>query len=354
MQLVVKVVPSDIAWHWQNLNTADCLERLPSSSYGALKKSYHGRKGQSSSSFVETPTKEVSTNLPKTIMEKHVSFRTKKPVSVSGVIGSAAGQGALSKRSVTTPVSCTTCIPECLVVMFLLSLLIILVIRMCTTYFAILKVEKRNDAIEKGVLSDRHLDFISIQVDRRSKLFTWKEHGFQISIPDNSIVPYTTCALYIYSSTSGSYKFPYKNELVSPVFWINSSPSCTFLKCLTINLQHCANLKLNNKLTFVRADSDITNWFKEVPSLGHFSEKSLYGSLELSHFSGYAITFIDRSACEAVDRLYSASLFYLGRALGDWVVHLVITWDTEVHIRVCYHACMHCIHGLSMLPGFIV
>ncbi len=42
-------------------------------------------------------------NLPKTIMEKHVSFRTKKPVSVSGVIGSAAGQGALSKRSVTTP-----------------------------------------------------------------------------------------------------------------------------------------------------------------------------------------------------------------------------------------------------------
>ncbi len=56
----------------------------------------------------------------------------------------------------------------------------------------------------------------------------------------------------------------------------------------------------------------------------------------------------------AVDRLYSASLFYLGRALGDWVVHLVITWDTEVHIRVCYHACMHCIHGLSMLPGFIV
>ncbi len=166
--------------------------------------------------------------------------------------------------------------------------------------FAILKVEKRNDAIEKGVLSDRHLDFISIQVDRRSKLFTWKEHGFQISIPDNSIVPYTTCALYIYSSTSGSYKFPYKNELVSPVFWINSSPSCTFLKCLTINLQHCANLKLNNKLTFVRADSDITNWFKEVPSLGHFSEKSLYGSLELSHFSGYAITFIDRSACEGV------------------------------------------------------
>ena len=56
----------------------------------------------------------------------------------------------------------------------------------------------------------------------------------------------------------------------------------------------------------------------------------------------------------AVDRLYSASLFCLGRALGNWVVHLVITWDTEVHIRVCYHACMHCIHGLSMLPGFIV
>ncbi len=49
MQLVVKVVPSDIAWHWQNLNTADCLERLPSSSYGALKKSYHGNKAVSCS-----------------------------------------------------------------------------------------------------------------------------------------------------------------------------------------------------------------------------------------------------------------------------------------------------------------
>ena len=137
---------------------------------------------------------------------------------------------------------------------------------------------------------DAHvIDFTSIPVDRQSKLFTWKEHGFQISIPDNSIVPYSTCTLYIYSSISGPYKFPHKNELVSPIFWINPNPSCTFIKFVTIKVQHCANSKSRNNLTFVRADSNNTSWFKKVPSIGHFPEKTVYGSIELSHFSGFAI-----------------------------------------------------------------
>ena len=158
-------------------------------------------------------------------------------------------------------------------------------------------IEKKNGTpFEKHMLpylDARVIDFTSIPVDRQSKLFTWKEHGFQISIPDNSIVPYTTCTLYIYSSIFGPYKFPYKNELVSPIFWINSNPSCTFIKFVTIKMQHCANPKSNKNLTFVRADLDNPNnttWFKKVPSPGRFPEKSLYGSLELSHFSGFGIT----------------------------------------------------------------
>ena len=157
---------------------------------------------------------------------------------------------------------------------------------------------------------------------------SWKVNGFKVHIPHRSLAPYTpSCVLHIDSSISGAFTFPEGHELVSAVYWIYSNPTCNFIKPLTIEIQHCAKKEFTSNLSFVRASSLDSN-FTEV-SRGHFAEESTYGSLELRSFSGYAVTHDG-----PVERLYSASLFYLGQAIQSWVVHLVLVWDNEAHSKV--------------------
>ena len=167
-------------------------------------------------------------------------------------------------------------------------------------------------------------NFLSITQKRQS----WSSSGLKLHIPENSLMPYTPfCVLHIYSSTSRMFYFPQGHELVSAVYWIHSTPSCNFVKAFTMEIQYCAKPKLASKLSFVRSTTFHSGFLKL--STGIFKEGSMFGTLEIDTFSGYAITHDG-----PVERLYSVSLFYLGRTLQSWIIHLVVTWDTVAHREV--------------------
>ena len=68
--------------------------------------------------------------------------------------------------------------------------------------------------------------------------------------------------------------------------------------------------------------------FKQLEGRGSFTEHSSYGSLELNQFSGLAVTGED------VERVYTASLYYLGSELHSREIHFVVNWDNEIHKTV--------------------
>ncbi len=92
----------------------------------------------------------------------------------------------------------------------------------------------------------------------------------------------------------------------------SSSKLCRFQYQLTVEIQHCAKMTNSTKLSFVRAhrsQESLPYTFKQLEGRGSFTEHSSYGSLELNHFSGLAVTGED------VERVYTASLYYLGSEL---------------------------------------
>ena len=169
-------------------------------------------------------------------------------------------------------------------------------------------------------------------VTNSEQSFHWRGYGFKLHIPTNSLpAGVNRCFLHIIASVAGQYQFPDNNELVSAVFWVRSEPLCRFQQPLTADIQHCANMTSSTNLTFVRAvcsQKNLPYTFKVLEGQGSFSVHSSYGSLQLDHFSGIAVIG------ENVERLYTASLYYLGENPRNTEIHLVITWDEEVHVKV--------------------
>ena len=65
-----------------------------------------------------------------------------------------------------------------------------------------------------------------------------------------------------------------------------------------------------------------------------FSQESSYGSLRVDQFSGFVV-----GAEGEVERMYSAGLYYLGRDVRSWEIHLVVSWDSEAHNKVGLYVC---------------
>ena len=161
--------------------------------------------------------------------------------------------------------------------------------------------------------------------------FYWSGYGFKLHSPPGSLPSgVDQCVLHIYASLAGQYQLPDNVVLVSAVFWVRCDPPCQFKQKLTIELQHCAKMTSSTKLTFVRAvcsQESLPYTFKKLEH-GSFSEQSSYGLLELDHFSGLGV------AGEDVERLYTASLYYLGSEAHSREIHFVVNWDTEAHKTV--------------------
>ena len=174
--------------------------------------------------------------------------------------------------------------------------------------------------------------YTRVIITNSPQTFVWEGYGFELYIPQDSLpAGIDQCQLDIVGSVAGRYQFPDNLQLVSGVFWIRSNSSCQFQQQLTVRIQHCAKMTSSTKLSFVRAhcsQESLPYTFKQLEGRGSFTEHSSYGSLELNQFSGLGV------AGEDVERVYTASLYYLGSQLHSREIHFVVNWNDEIHRTV--------------------
>ena len=94
------------------------------------------------------------------------------------------------------------------------------------------------------------------------------------------------------------------------------------------------NQTLRSQLALPAPVKNLPCTFKKLEGRRSFTDQSSYGLLQLDHFSGHAV------AGENIERLYTASLYYLPRSPRNTEIHLVITWDDEVHLKVNVYGCI--------------
>ena len=160
--------------------------------------------------------------------------------------------------------------------------------------------------------------------------FEWDGYGLpKFHVPEGSLQDGTRkCMVHVGGSLSGEFQLPEDTDLLSPVFWI--SAPCKFAKPVTLEIQHCAlreDETVLSDLRFVSAicfQKDLPYRFKQLGE-GVFTVHSSYGSIQLSHFSGKAITGIKRTP-----RLCCAHLYHTIEQICDWRFCLVITQDFPV------------------------
>ena len=139
---------------------------------------------------------------------------------------------------------------------------------------------------------------------------------------------------------------------MSPVFWI--SALCKFKKPVTLEIQHCASRDEASfaDLNFVStkcSQKELPYIFRQLDG-GRFLADSSYGSIQLSHFSGFGITGRKRTP-----RAYCAQIYYtMKEEASDWRVNFIITKDLDTLKTVCgwatvsvmpqFHCCMYLLH----------
>lgn len=170
--------------------------------------------------------------------------------------------------------------------------------------------------------------------------FEWKNFGLRIHTTELSLPEgIEQCSIRIVASIAGHYKFPESSHLVSGVFWFQCNPSCKFVKPIIIEIQHCAKQENTANLNFVKAVCDqkmLPYTFEHVQS-GHFNCLSSYGVLDLNSFSGVGITQEGTAEREYCAKLYYIFTPHLPQPQRHQLeVHLVVTWNTEMHIQVCH------------------
>ena len=60
------------------------------------------------------------------------------------------------------------------------------------------------------------------------------------------------CTIFIKASLAGEYEIPENTSLVSAIFWLRCEPQCTFVKPVTVEIQHCSTQRDLSKLKIVK------------------------------------------------------------------------------------------------------
>ena len=172
--------------------------------------------------------------------------------------------------------------------------------------------------------------------------FEWNGYGLKLHVPKGSLPSgMNECRVNIKASFSGQFQLPEDSDLLSPVFWI--SAPCKFTQPVTLEIQHCALTEdkavVLSDLSFVSAKCSqkdpLPYKFKELDG-GVFSMHSSYGSVQLSHFSGFGITGRRRTP-----RLYCLHLYHTVKQIYDWRFYLAITQDLAAQVTVSLlHTCL--------------
>ena len=143
------------------------------------------------------------------------------------------------------------------------------------------------------------------------------------------------CKIFIKASVAGEYEFPENTSLVSAVFWVHCEPQCTFTKPITVEIQHCSTKQDLSKLKIVRAFcSQKSLPYKFKPLGGSFDADTFYGAIDMKGFSGVGVVEENPDS----ERMYYSQLFYRSYLSHQQrhEIHIIFTWNTELHINVSY------------------
>ena len=174
--------------------------------------------------------------------------------------------------------------------------------------------------------------------------FVWDGHGLRLNIQQGSLPSdVEQCTINIKASIAGQYDFSNNMHLVSAVYWLRCEPRCKFTLPVSLEIQHCAKQANVSKLSFVKAlcsQQELPYTFKKQCVGSHFSNNDSYGTIEMKSFSGVAVT-----QEETEEREYIAQMFYLCHTISNYIIDLVVTWNTEEHLSVSLHqhpfCCLH-------------
>ena len=166
-------------------------------------------------------------------------------------------------------------------------------------------------------------------VPTRGGSFEWKGYGLRLHVPKGSLpAEVGECRINIRASLFGQFQFPEDSDLLSPVFWLSAPDE--FTKPVTLEIQHCAlredEAALSSNPSFVSAKCSQKKppyKFRQVDG-GVFTTHSSYGSIQLSHFSGFGITGRKRTP-----RSYCAHLYHTMKQMYDWRYYFVLTQDLD-------------------------
>ena len=168
--------------------------------------------------------------------------------------------------------------------------------------------------------------------------FEWVGFGLRLGVSKDSLpTGMEECRINIKASLSGLFELPEDSELLSPVFWI--SALCKFKKPVTLEIQHCASRDEASfaDLNFISAkcsQKTLLYTFKQLDG-GRFPTDISYGSIQLSHFSGFGIAGRKRTP-----RSYCAQIYYaIKEDPSDWRVYFIITKDLDAPKKVCDCIC---------------
>ena len=165
--------------------------------------------------------------------------------------------------------------------------------------------------------------------------FEWRGYGLRLHVPKGSF-PHgmKECRIDIRASLSGQFQLPDDSDLLSPAFWITAP--CVFTKPVTLEVEHCALTEdetVLSELSFVSANCsqrDLPYRFRQLAG-GVFTTHSSYGSIQLTHFSGFSV--IGR---KKTPQSYCAHLYHTMKRVYDWRFYFVITKDLDANNTVCY------------------
>ena len=167
----------------------------------------------------------------------------------------------------------------------------------------------------------------------QGQLVEW--NGLKLHIHEGSLPEGVhQCKIYIIASLAGEYKIPENSCLVSAIFWLRCEPQCTFIKPITVEIQHCSNKEDLSRLKIVRAFCSQKHLpYKFKPLGGTFNAHTSYGVIDMNSFSGVGV--IEENPNSA--RLYYSQLFYRSyKHQQGHEIHIIFTWNTEAHINVRY------------------
>ena len=172
------------------------------------------------------------------------------------------------------------------------------------------------------------------------------EPWIQNTLAENVLPPAVDeCRVHVKASLSGQFDFPKDAELVSGLYWLSSRH--VFTRPVTVEIQHCAqeDAQHQSRLTYIVArcsQEELPYQFKSLEG-GVFSPSSQYGTINLTHFSGLAVTSqphhprqspLQKLSQKVRAKRYCAQLYYSSSSIHGWEVYFAIMWDIDLHINV--------------------